>query len=103
MSNILTQLRSENDNRGKIDYTLHAIANLKTDVDTLRHNINQANIEAQKLKSENIAVKDIADNKALGLADLKREMNTTIEINGNIRDDIRILNGQVILLYYIYQ
>ena len=69
---------------------------MKTDIDTLRHNISQGNVEAQKLKSESLAIKDIAENKALGVADLKREMNTAIEINGNIRDDMRILNGQVI-------
>ena len=81
---------------------MHTIANLKTDIDTLKHNIGQANSEAQKLKSENFAVKDIAENKAIALTDLKREMNATIQINGDIRDDIRILNGQVTILYLQY-
>ena len=95
---ILYQIRFESENRGKIEYTIHSIANLKTDIDTFKHNISQANVEAQKLKSESLAIKDISENKALGVTDLKRELNTAIDINENIRDDMRILNGQVIHL-----
>jgi len=85
--------RVEGDNKGKLDYTFHTIANLRTDIDTLKFNISQANQELQKLRAENNALKEIAENKALTIGDLKNELSGAIDLNNRLRDDIRSLEN----------
>jgi len=41
-----------------------------------------------------VALKDIAEHKALNVADLKREVTGALDLNNKVNDDIRLLDGQ---------
>ena len=50
------------------------MANLKTDIDTLKAALSEKNIECQELKTENLALKDIAEHRALDINKLRDEL-----------------------------
>ena len=78
--------------------TLKTIANLKTDIDTLKTSVTQKNIEYQELKGDNKAIKDIAERKIMDISKLKNELGSSLDFNSRIVDDKRTLETQVILL-----
>jgi len=98
--NILQEekLRGEIEYKNRNDLTLKTIANLKTDVDTLKSNISEKNIEYQELKSENIAIKDIAEHRIVDISKLKNELGSGLDLNSKLTDEKRTLETQLSLL-----
>jgi hypothetical protein len=43
------------------------MANLKTDIDTLKAALSEKNIEYSELRTENLAIKDIAEHRGLDI------------------------------------
>jgi len=62
------KVRAEAEYKTRNDLTLKTIANLRTDVDTLKANIAEKHIEYQELSHENLAIKEIAEHKTRDLA-----------------------------------
>ena len=58
--------------------SLKTIANLKTDIDTMKSALTEKNIEIQELRSENLSFKELAEHRALE--------------NSRCKNDIQILN-----------
>jgi len=50
------------------------MANLKTDIDTLKAALSEKNIECSELRTENLAIKDIAEHRGLDIQKLKDEL-----------------------------
>ena len=75
--------------------TLKTIANLKTDIDTLKSNIAEKNIEFQELKAENFAIKDIADHRASDTNKLKSELGSSLDLNSKLTEEKRALDTQL--------
>ena len=50
------------------------MANLKTDIDTLKAALSEKNIECSELRTENLAIKDIAEHRSLDIQKLKDEL-----------------------------
>lgn len=71
------------------------IANLKTDIDTLKSTIAENNIEYQELKAENLAIKDIAEHRSLDITKLKHELQDALDQHNILTDDRRNLETQV--------
>ena len=71
------------------------IANLKTDIDTLKSTINETNIEYQELKAENLAIKDIAEHRSIDITKLKNELQDSIDQNNQLNDERRHVESQV--------
>lgn len=91
-------MRAEADFKSRNDLNFRTIANLKTDIDTLKSNIAEANIEYQELKAENQAVKDIADQRDITVKKLKSEINDALEQNDSLTQQRRVLDSEVRLL-----
>ena len=51
-----------------------SMANLKTDIDTLKAALSEKNIECQELRTENLALKDIAEHRGLDINKLRDEL-----------------------------
>lgn len=60
---------------------MKTVAHLRTDIDQLKSNITEKHIENQELRAENLAVKEIADHRALDIARLKNELSHMSELN----------------------
>lgn len=82
------KLRNENDFRNRNEMTMKTIANLKTDVDTLKSAINEKNIEIQELRSENNSLKDQSDQRGYENSQLKSELSIANENLSRINDNI---------------
>jgi chromosome segregation ATPase len=92
------KLRSESEYKTRNDLTLKTVANLRTDIDTLKANIAEKNIEYQELKHENLASKDIADHRVLDISKLKNELASALDVNSKLVEDKRTLDTQASLL-----
>lgn len=74
---------------------------MKTDIDTLKSNIAEANIEYQELKAENQAIKDIAEQRDINIKKLKHEVGDALEQNDLFNQQRRNLESEVsVLLSY---
>lgn len=74
---------------------MKVIANLKTDIDVLKSTLAEKNIEYQENKAENLAIKDIADHRALDISKLKNELSGSIDQNNRLKEDKRALESNV--------
>jgi chromosome segregation ATPase len=92
------KLRAESDFKGRNDINFKTIANLKTDIDTLKSNIAEANIEYQELKAENQAIKDIAEQRDINIKKLKHEVGDSLEQNDNLNQQRRTLESELLSL-----
>ena len=68
---------------------------MKTDIDTLKSNIAEANIEYQELKAENQAIKDIAEQRDINIKKLKHEVGDSLEQNDLLNQQRRTLESEV--------
>jgi len=92
------KLRAEVDFKSRNDLNFKTIANLKTDIDTLKSNIAESNIEYQELKAENQAVKDIAEQRDVSIKKLKLEVADALEQNDNLAQQRRALESDLAAL-----
>lgn len=92
------KLRAEVDFKSRNDLNFKTIANLKTDIDTLKSNIAESNIEYQELKAENQAVKDIAEQRDVSIKKLKLEVGDALEQNDNLAQQRRALESDLAAL-----
>lgn len=90
-------MRAEVDFKSRNDLNFKTIANLKTDIDTLKSNIAESNIEYQELKAENQAVKDIAEQRDVSIKKLKLEVADALEQNDTLAQQRRTLESDVII------
>lgn len=67
---------------------LKLIANLRTDVDTLKSTISEKNLEIQSLRSELLSVKGASDQKSIDNSKLRKELDIMAE-NEAINDTER--------------
>ena len=88
-------MRSDADYKHRNDTNLRTIANLKTDVDTLKATIEDKNIEYQENKAENLALKDIADHRAMDISKLKNEVSVAVDQNSRNNESKKDLETQV--------
>jgi len=93
--NLLSEekIRGDSDYKARNDANLKTIANLKTDIDVLKSTIAEKNIEYQENKAENLAIKDIADHRAIDISKLKNELSGSIDQNNRLKDDKRALES----------
>ena len=80
-------------NRNGINFD--TIANLRTDVDTLKRNIGDAKIDLQDLRVENSTVKDIAEQKSVEVQRFKNELGEANQQNESLADAKRRLELEV--------
>jgi len=92
------KLRAEADFKGRNDINFKTIANLKTDIDTLKSNIAEANIEYQELKAENQAIKDIAEQRDINIKKFKHEVAESLEQNDHLNQQRRTLESELLAL-----
>jgi len=95
--NLLSEekIRGDGDYKGRNDVNLKVIANLKTDIDVLKSTLAEKNIEYQENKAENLAIKDIADHRAIDISKLKNELSGSIDQNNRLKDDKRSLESNL--------
>jgi len=74
---------------------MHSMANLKTDIDTLKAALSEKNIECQELRTENLAFKDIAEHRALDIQKLKEELVACMNENKKLEGNKRMLEDQL--------
>ena len=67
------------------------MANLKTDIDTLKTALSDKNIECQELRTENLAFKDIAEHRSLDIHKLKEELTALLNENKKLETNKRML------------
>ena len=91
-------MRSEIELKNRNELTIKTIANLKSDIDSLKTSVTEKNIEYQELKGDNKLIKDIAEHKLLDISKLKNELVSSLDFNSKILDDKRTLETQVISL-----
>jgi chromosome segregation ATPase len=89
------KIRSEADFKARNELNFKTIANLKTDIDTLKSSIAESNIEYQELRAENNAIKDISEQRTIDLSKLKNELQDAIAKNNILNEDRRALEIQV--------
>jgi len=89
------KLRAEADFKSRNDINFKTIANLKTDIDTLKSNIAENNIEYQELKAENQAVKDIAEQRDISIRKIKNEIADALEQNDSLNQQRRNLETEL--------
>lgn len=89
------KLRNENDFRKRNEIQLETIANLKTDVDTLKSAINEKNIEIQELANENNSQKEMIDSKTLEISQLKTDINIQNENFARVNETIAKMENQL--------
>lgn len=89
------KLRAESDFKSRNDINFKTIANLKTDIDTLKSNIAENNIEYQELKAENQAVKDIAEQRDISIRKIKNEIADALEQNDSLNQQRRNLETEL--------
>jgi len=89
------KLRAEVDFKSRNDINFKTIANLKTDIDTLKSNIAESNIEYQELKAENHAAKDIAEQRDINIRKLKNEVADSLEQNDSLVQQRRDLEAEL--------
>jgi len=89
------KLRAEADFKSRNDINFKTIANLKTDIDTLKSNIAENNIEYQELKAENQAVKDIAEQRDISIRNIKNEIADALEQNDSLNQQRRNLETEL--------
>jgi len=87
--------RGESDFKTRNTINFDTIANLRTDVDTLKANIADTKIEIQDLRSENQTVKDLADQRGVELQRIKAEVSTASEDNNELSDNKRRLEAEL--------
>jgi chromosome segregation ATPase len=87
--------RGESDFKTRNTINFDTIANLRTDVDTLKANIADTKIEIQDLRSENQTVKDVADQRGVEVQRLKAEVGSATEDNNNLSDNKRRLEAEM--------
>jgi len=63
------------------------IANLRTDVDTLKSAITEKHIEVQELRAENMALKEIAEHRAIDISRLRNELNHLSENERRLNEE----------------
>jgi len=85
------KLRDESDHKHRNQTNLVLIANLKTDIDTLKATIEEKTIQFQEEKAENLAIKDIADHRAADIAKLKNELSVSVDQNNRNKEEKRDL------------
>jgi len=79
--------RQESEYEKRIDTHLQTIADLKTDIDSLKNNLFQKNIENQDLKAEKEAIKEVSDNKNKSISMLKNELANLSTENAYLRNE----------------
>jgi len=89
------KLRAESDFKSRNDINFKTIANLKTDIDTLKSNIAENNIEYQELKAENQAVNDIAEQRDISIRKIKNEIADALEQNDSLNQQRRNLETEL--------
>eukprot|EP00331_Platyophrya_macrostoma_P019853 CAMPEP_0176468070 /NCGR_PEP_ID=MMETSP0127-20121128/38822_1 /TAXON_ID=938130 /ORGANISM="Platyophrya macrostoma, Strain WH" /LENGTH=401 /DNA_ID=CAMNT_0017861465 /DNA_START=27 /DNA_END=1232 /DNA_ORIENTATION=+ len=87
--------RNDADYKHRNDTNLRTIANLKTDVDTLKATIEEKNIEYQENKAENLAIRDIAEHRASDISKLKNELSVAVDQNARNKEQKRDLETQL--------
>lgn len=92
------KLRAEADFKSRNDINFKTIANLKTDIDTLKSNIAESNIEYQELKAENQAIKEIAEQRDVNIKKLKHEVADSLEQNDVLNQQRRGLESELLSL-----
>ena len=90
-------MRNESDYKYRNDTNLRTIANLKTDIDTLSSTIDEKGIEYQENKAENLAIKDISEQRSTDVSKLKNEVAHSIEQNNRLKEEKRDLESQAAL------
>ena len=88
-------MKGESDYKHRNETNLRTIANLKTDIDTLKATIEEKTIQFQEDKAENLAIKDIADHRAQDIAKLKNEVAASVDQNNRNKEDKRDLETRV--------
>ena len=79
------------------------MASLKTDIDTLKAALSEKNIECQELKTENLALKDIAEHRALDINKLRDELVHAMNENKKLDSQKKSVEDQVIFLMQYQQ
>lgn len=87
--------RAEADFKTRNEQNFKTIANLKTDVDTLKSTIQENNLDYQELRAENAAVKDISESRSLEITKLKNELQDTLDDHAALNDAVRGVQAQV--------
>jgi chromosome segregation ATPase len=87
--------RGEADFKSRNTINFDTIANLRTDVDTLKATIADTKLEIQDLKVENHTNKDIADQKGTEAQQLKAHVNEANDYNNNLSDTKRRLEAEL--------
>jgi hypothetical protein len=75
------KLRSELEQRQRLEGSNKTVANLRADIEHLKGTVTEKHLEAQELRAENMAVKEIGDHRALDISRLKNELNHLSEVN----------------------
>jgi chromosome segregation ATPase len=84
--------RGEADFKTRNEHNFRTIANLKTDIDTLKSTISETNLEFQELKAENGAIKDIAETRSIDITKLNNELADVTQDNKILNEDVRNLS-----------
>lgn len=85
------KFRGEADFKARNEQNFRTIANLKTDIDTLKSTISETQIEYQELKAESAAIKDIAETRSMDISQLRNEQEDANTASTILNEDVRNL------------
>lgn len=95
------QLLQEETAKGESDFKIRnkqnfeTIVNLRTDIDTMKGNIADTKVEIQELRTENAAVKDLAEQKGKELERYKSDVAEASEENNMLSSTRRRLESEL--------
>lgn len=64
----------------------------------MKSTIEEKSIEYQENKAENLAIRDIADNRAADISKLKAELGASVDQNNRAKEEKRDFESQVLAL-----
>lgn len=95
--NLLQEEKSLNERefKNRNELNLRTINNLKSDIDTLKQELNVLNADAQDLRFDNQSINEIVNNRSSEIAQLKAELGDLSDSNAHLSLEKKDLETQI--------